>query len=506
MPFNRPSTWNDLLQERSTHERSVIDRYHPDNIRNDDPNDRDYVFRQRNVSKLNLTLGWELEANHVANRLPNGVEQTGDGSVNGDEAEYVVLPAITKSPRYVLGLLKELVHAPNLNTDESCGFHVHVSASNIPLSRMRQWALATEHLAMRIEDLAFKAVPDSRKDNQYCKRIQPLFNGARFVSSKHSNSRRYNWLNTVEMFRPNGIRTMENRLLGHTHRWKYVLAWTLFTMELAAHGWEIAHKPFDIDNHVAPLEGLLKDIITEIKPLDRRHEPIPQWIYKGLAKHGIESATWERPLAKLVDREYELKGIAKPFYSDSQVEIPNRDREEDNDYCPCGCETEGRCYSQIHADGDCESNDCEYCHDGGNCDGLPHCRRCVQSAHDNDEDCQRVRCGSCRPVTQPVTPTPLPVTYNGSNVTFNVSRVTTARFEPLTATGMRAAVDSIRQMNAVQSDNLAMSLNPVFYGRSIPEVIQGDIERQANQMLDNHEAALSVDREHYQFIRVRGIL
>lgn len=380
-----------------------------------------YLFRQRTAKQLKLTLGWELEANHAPQRVPRGIERIGDGSVNGDGAEFIVLPAITRSPRYVLGLLKDLVHAPKLNTDESCGFHVHISASNVSLSRLRQWALATERLAMLVEDLAFQAVPDSRKSNSYCRRIVPLQSGTKFVSSKYSNDRRYNWLNTVEMFRPNGIRTIENRLLGHTHRWKYVLAWALFTMELASEGWKVVHNPFEINKYVTSLEEMLKAIITEIKPLSKRHDPIPQWVYNGFKKYGIESSAWERPLAKLADTESSLQGYSKVLYSDNQPEVPNNDNERNDDYlCSCGCGIEGRCDTQLHDDGDCD-NDCEHCHDNGNCSGAPRCEYCRENRHAAREDCGYRSCSNCHPVpsigstvtfTRPVTVTH---TTNGMN-------------------------------------------------------------------------------------------
>jgi hypothetical protein len=399
MPANRGrDIFDPLPTQPQANGESVLSHRHPANSRDAHARQatRNYTFRQR-CQKLDLTLGWELEANHAPSRIPNGVEHIGDGSVNGEGAEMVVLPAVTKSPRYVLGLLKDVVHAPKLNTDESCGFHVHVSASNISsLARMRQWAMATEHLALQIEDLAFRAVPDSRKGNTYCKRIVPLSSGTTFDMHKYNNSRRYHWLNIVEMFRPNGIRTIENRLLGHTHRWKYVLAWSLFTMELGRRGWELSNKPFDIKGHVDALADILLKIAKEIKPLDKRAEPMPQWVYNGLSSFGIESNAWERPLARLSETEADLQGMPKMFYSDNQTEVPNRN-EDNEDECPCGCGNEGRCQSQEHEDGDCESNYCEYCHEDGRCDGAPDCQRCIMNAHDNGEDCHRSRCATCRP-------------------------------------------------------------------------------------------------------------
>lgn len=381
-------------------EQSVLSPSHrANNYRHGAERNATYVFRQRSM-KLNLTLGWELEANHVpSTSIPNGIERISDGSVDGDGAEFIVMPAVTKSPRYVLGLLKDLVHMPKLNTNKSCGFHIHVSASNLASSaRMKQWAIATEHLGTLIEDLAFKSTPDSRKDNQYCRRIVPLSSGTSFSSNKYSNDRRYHWLNTVEMFRPGGIRTIEIRLLGHTHRWKYLLAWSLFCMELARRGWEISNNPFEVSSHVDALSRLLINIEKDVKPLSKKLEPIPQWVYNGLKTFDIEPSSWERPLARLSESETDLRGLIHQPYSDDQ---PEEDTPHNDDECSCGCGNEGRCNSQYHSDGDCNSHSCEYCHDDGHCDGSPQCARCRNNRHEDGEDCERRTCALCHPLHLP---------------------------------------------------------------------------------------------------------
>ena len=109
---------------------SPLDFNHPMNVREPhSTSDRTHTFLPSIPTPV-FSLGWELEANHKASRIPSGIHVSSDGSVNGDGTEYVVLPAVTRSPRFVLNLLKDLVHAPELNTDESCGFHVHVSLQN----------------------------------------------------------------------------------------------------------------------------------------------------------------------------------------------------------------------------------------------------------------------------------------------------------------------------------------------------------------------------------------
>lgn len=376
---------------------SILSPNHPANIVRHSSTRNTYTYEPP-VPKIKFSLGWELEANHSASRVPAGVDTIGDGSVNGDGTEYVVLPAVTRSPKFVLGLLKDLVHAPRLNTDKSCGYHVHMGIQGASMARLRQWALATELLAKEIEDLAFQAVPDARQSNSYCKRIEYTKAGTRFESTKYNNSRRYHWLNTVEIFRPSGIRTVEVRLLGNTHRWKYVLAWSTFCMLLGREGWKLAHRPFESRKaSIDMLSDVLKAIIEDVKPLDKRHEPIPAWVYSQLKSLGIEWSAFDRPLIALHNTECELKGRLKKFYSDNQATEPNRseDEDSDDDSCPCGCGEESRCNRQYHDDGDCEPCECEYCHESGNCGYAPDCDRCRADRHDEEEYCGGRVCRDC---------------------------------------------------------------------------------------------------------------
>jgi hypothetical protein len=391
---------------------SVLDPRRPENNRSDSATGS-YTYRPRErntrVPKVSFSLGWELEANHKPRRYPNGVELISDGSVNGDSAEFIVLPSLVKSPKFVLGLLKDLVHAPEMNTDKSCGFHIHLSPRGKSLETMRKWALACETLALAVEFEAFAAVPDARQSNSYCRRITPLEIGTRFQSSKYGNDRRYHWLNTVEMFRPGGIRTVEVRLLGNTHRWKYLLSWATFCLALAHGAWKLVYKPESKEAIVSKLLKQLALIKDEIKPLDKRGEPIPQQVYDDLKTIGIDYTVWERPLAKLSAAEHDVKGLRKVWYSDAQPTIEERrreDEEEDNS-CSCGCGSEFSCSQQEHDDGNCDHNECAICHDEGNCGSAPDCYQCRDVRHDSGEYCGSVRCSTCRTANRIPTGTPL---------------------------------------------------------------------------------------------------
>ena len=330
------------------------------------------------IPKVKFSLGWELEANHGAVRSPAGVQIHSDGSVNGDSMEYVVMPTLVKSVTYVLGLLKDLVHAPELNTDKSCGFHVHVAPMGIKVPVMRRWAIIAQSLAKAIEAEAFAAVPDARQSNQYCRKIV-LLNGMRFSASKYSNDSRYNWLNIVEMFRPAGIRTIEVRLLGNTHRWKYLAAWSLFSLELGRQAWRVLHNPLAHDSAVQSLQYLLSRIKDEIKPLEKRGEPVPQWVYDGLKSLGVDYSKWDRPLAELVAKECDALGIRKRFYSDNQATIETQN--DDQDLCWHDVDRENDvCGDCDHADGNCESR---------------YCGLCRMSAHRNGDLCEYENCLRC---------------------------------------------------------------------------------------------------------------
>lgn len=508
---------------------SVLDPRHPANRpqREENRSSSSYIAR---IPEFKFSLGWELEANHKATNTPAGINLHHDGSVDGDGAEYVVLPSVTRSPNYVLGLLKDLAHTPRLNTDKSCGFHVHVGVQGAKSQRLKAWAVATEALALEIEDMAFKAVPESRQGNSYCRRIVPLASGTRFVGYKYENERRYHWLNTVEIFRPNGIRTIEMRLLGNTHRWKYLLAWTAFTVSLMREGWKVAHKPFDSRKaSLAYLSDMLDAIRTEIKPLEKRGEPVPAWVYSNLKNLGIDFSAFERPLKSLVEIEAETKGNWAPTYSDNQVETPNRGEDDNNeDACPCGCGNDSRCDWQVCEDGDCDRNYCERCHENGNCDGSPTCEQCIVSRHEDGEYCGRTSCGACerrgvgpfaRDSEEEAEP-PVPstngtitgrVTSTSSNIALTASD-NIARQE-VTVDNFRAAAAQLRSM-PISTVDLETTIYQSFVqgssryvtafydevvniGTGVTSVDPILMEHNGNVMLDDHESALSADREHH---------
>lgn len=174
-----------------------------------------------------FTLGWELEACNAASCIPDNVDDHEDGSVNNDSMEYVSSEYVINDSKKCLSALKELCEDSDINTDTSCGFHVHLGLPGNS-RKNKVWAAWMVTLGRLVEENAFGAVPSSRRSNQYCKSLLSDLDSIKshtYVASKMSNHSRYYWLNVVEMFRPGGIRTVEIRLLGNTTRWEYVYAW-----------------------------------------------------------------------------------------------------------------------------------------------------------------------------------------------------------------------------------------------------------------------------------------
>jgi len=190
----------------------------------------------------NFSLGWELEATNRARKVLTGIEVDHDGSVNGEQIEYRVSKKLVFNPRQSLAALRALCSDPYLRTDESCGFHVHVGLG-VRSKRIHQWAAAFVTLARHVETEAFAAVPGSRTGSTYCrswKNSPDSILDEKYPKGKHSCPNRYNWVNPVEIFRPGGIRTIEIRLMGDTHRYLYLLAWISFCRRMAASAWLVS--------------------------------------------------------------------------------------------------------------------------------------------------------------------------------------------------------------------------------------------------------------------------
>jgi hypothetical protein len=192
-----------------------------------------------------MSFGWELEATqHINNHVP-GIEVTHDGSVNGEHLEYRVKRSLVFNPDESLAALRKVATDPGILTDKSCGFHVHLGMVN-RTRRLHAWAAWFIQLARDVEDEAFAAVPASRLGNRFCRSWKDTPESVityRYEASKYSNRDRYNWVNPTEIFRPGGIRTVEIRLMGNTHRYSQLLAWASACRMMGLSAWALISDP-----------------------------------------------------------------------------------------------------------------------------------------------------------------------------------------------------------------------------------------------------------------------
>jgi hypothetical protein len=212
-----------------------------------------------------FSLGWELEATQGARRPLTGIEVGHDGSVGGEALEYRTSRKIVFDSTASLAALRCLATDPHLQTNESCGFHVHIGLGR-ESKIIYKWAAAFVALARHVEKEAFEAVPRSRTGNCYAK----SWKGSRasviqkeYRPDKHACEDRYNWVNPVEVFRPYGIRTVEIRLLGDTHHYGYLLAWISFCRLMAMSAWALAVEA-DFSREQEEIDHL-KEVLTVIR-------------------------------------------------------------------------------------------------------------------------------------------------------------------------------------------------------------------------------------------------
>ena len=213
-----------------------------------------------------FTFGWELEACIAASddNIPSSINIKEDASVNEDGKEYVLSESAVNDSNKGLNALEQLLDDEYINVDKSCAFHVHLGLPK--RNRIsKQWAGWMVVLGRLVEDKAFQAVPMSRRSNNYCRKLslstEPI--QARFYpKEKYRNDSRYYWINVVEMFREEGIKTVEIRLLGNTKRWEYCLAWISVCHLMAQAALRLVKDPSRLAQEVEKLNNIFEQIGT----------------------------------------------------------------------------------------------------------------------------------------------------------------------------------------------------------------------------------------------------
>lgn len=220
---------------------------------------------------MKFKIGWELEATKRANKTHKAINITGDGSVHGSGVEYRMKKDFVHDRFAVMEALRHLTSDRVLRTDSSCGFHVHLSPERKTRS-MQAWVGWMVTLARMVENEAFMAVPPSRQNNSFCRKWESdddSVKAKRYRSSKYDNDERYKWLNVVEVYRRGGIKTVEIRLLGSTHRFSYLGAWVAFCYAMGLEAWKLINDPSHLLKSVNKLKNMLRQIERHLK--DRRN-------------------------------------------------------------------------------------------------------------------------------------------------------------------------------------------------------------------------------------------
>lgn len=225
------------------------------------------------MKEISFSLGWELEASKAAGNIPDGIKCGTDGSVSGDGVEYRISKRLIHDIPQSLKKLEELCSDGRIDSDDSCGFHVHIGIGQ-KNKRAQLWAGWFVTLARSVEAFAFNAVPDSRQSSRYCQKwnnpdAPKSVIEKSYETEKQSNRDRYYWVNVVEMFRPGGIKTVEVRLLGETARYDYCLAWIGACFLMARHAWTLIDDPSMLASASQELRQTFKRIEKYIKTNSR---------------------------------------------------------------------------------------------------------------------------------------------------------------------------------------------------------------------------------------------
>lgn len=281
------------------------------------------------------SVGWELEVIQGAHYVPQGIKIIHDGSVGGESLEYVLEPEHVNDIPLGLQKLRRLVSDKYIMVDTSCGFHVHISPNHLSKEKSKAWAGWMLTLARMTEDEAFEAVPESRNDNSMCRRLKHTDHSIQnrgYSRSKYSNEDRYYWMNVVEMMRPGGIKTVEIRLLGNTHRFIWLQAWVAMSLFMAKIASDLLEDPSSLHYRVNEINERFKrmQVFKKPKPTTKR-----------LKKSDKENILLSHRLAQNMDLEFKevlrpnrlhlitsIKLLAHGSYTRCTSEEPTYTREE----------------------------------------------------------------------------------------------------------------------------------------------------------------------------------
>lgn len=263
-------------------------------------------FEYECTSARPTTPEWDLIANNYVRKH--------DGSVHGDSIEFV--SARASSPADTIRHFRALLANCQTSVDSSCGTHFHFSVNRADSDErlcQRVYRKFTNNLyfiGSQFEEALFDLMPESRRNNEFCKKLSLEFSAftrgktlrakmGTIHGNKYDNRKRYCWINFVELWRRDGIGTVEFRLLGETKRIEYIAAVYYTFLLMVRHA-----LTFDLYNDVDCFARLKRDMQNALEDIARVRNP-----RSGVEGQAFVDQFIENKIAQIVDLQDYISGL-----------------------------------------------------------------------------------------------------------------------------------------------------------------------------------------------------
>jgi len=259
---------------------------------NNTRNNQNTNTRNSKLGGMNYTFGVELETSRGNNsEMEREVYENNlntlacyDGSING--REYVTGVLKGNQGLEELEAICNSLNNTEHEVDRRCGVHVHIGGANFN----RAFGAMALRLACQIQDDIFEMLPESRRSNSYCPKIDVRkykntnfknankkiaeFVFGRTKLDKHTNKKtdlgrypntRYNWMNMVRCSSQSNGETLEFRCHAGSLNFGKLKNWILVCMSIVRF----------IENNQARImkKGVtLLEILNEALPSEMRDE------------------------------------------------------------------------------------------------------------------------------------------------------------------------------------------------------------------------------------------
>lgn len=222
--------------------------------------------------------------------------------------------------------------------NSSCGVHVHLGRPRENGRSLWEPERVRTMLAigMILESKLFGVVPESRRDNQYCKRLSTEYDERSLKSfyptgnvapRKSDNPKRYCWLNLIETRRrgtdptpgrmsSEATGTLEIRMLGNVRRFSYIWAW----IKLWAHvGAYVAYLPSSLAIMHCTFGGSLNQLFADVLAAKNQRKDLLKSGAQEIRETRIEgtsvfgnTGTGHPPQAEFPPRESRMNDVVNP--------------------------------------------------------------------------------------------------------------------------------------------------------------------------------------------------